>query len=321
MADGPRKASIRPATMMERIQTGVADALGLGSWDGPSEAPSVEAATIARRDALDTPVDRRSASMRAPTVMERIRETLQPVTSAIEAVGTPFDNAEMGPAKAITLVTKKPLTELLKKLHPRDFVGRMVDPSEFPNIVNAVQEGVETVPRIASHLNSVNMDLSSLDGTMGLLDIPDRFRKQMKAVGPSAFKEQPVARMRLSPSIENLEGSLSPRDTVFHEMTHLAQFLADPTRFNPTYEKAYGNIMRMVPPRWIPEPAGVPRGLGFLPYQFNPAEVGARATAARKTSGNAIPYGDAVARELQDVQGVDRDYMTRLWQRARTQIK
>lgn len=211
----------------------------------------------------------------APSVFDspwtRARRAL---TNIGESVVDPanWDRAAALPLEAITLVTRKPLTELLKRLHPRTASGQMVDPQEFPRLTGAVQEVVERFPRTASHVNSISM-LPPSSGHLGVMDVPHRITKQLQTHGPEAFRawDQPVASIQLNEVLE--QPHYTPLQTVSHEFGHVAQFLADPRGFARRYADA---------------------GTQFG-YVDNPYEVGARFTGAnqvRKAYGGP-PVTDA----------------------------
>lgn len=308
MPDGPRKASLRAPTMMERIKSGLQDTLGIPErvWGMPMPDEAIRATRgLQEAKAAKGPV------LRAPTTLERIQEGLRPVTNVLETLGSPLENAEMGPAKAITLVTKKPLTDLLRRLHPRNAQGMMVDPAEFPNITSAVQEAVERYPRVASHLNSIDTTLSGDD--FGMFVVPNQFTKQIRSMGADRFKDTwgaPVAKIQLNPVVEGINNEAI--NTVFHEFGHGAQYIMDPRRFDGTYDAATDRLVRSLP---------------NLAYALNPAETAARAIArrnvARAQGGVAEPYRRAIQQEYEGTIGGPASIdaygeMSKVWGNART---
>jgi hypothetical protein len=301
MPDGPRKASLRAPTTMERIKSGLQDVLGIpeATWGMPLPDQAIEA----RRE-LDDARAAKGPVMRAPTVMERIQETLRPVTNVVEAIGNPLENAEMGPAKAITLVTKRPMLDLLKKLHPRNAAGMLVDPQEFPNITDAVSETVTRYPRVASHLNSIDMTATGSD--LGRFVSPNQYTKQIQSMGADAYRrnwDAPIGKIELNPSIETMTGRGAPIDTLTHEFGHAAQYIADPRRFQATYDVARNSLNHGA--------GGAARFiLGDIGYKYNPAEIAARAIGARGMERYAgkrpTSYADALMAESADYLRPDK---------------
>lgn len=311
MPDGPRKASLRAPTTMERIKSGLQDTFGIPErlWGAPLPDQAIEA-----RRQIDDARAAKGPVMRAPTTLERIRDTLQPVTNVVEALGSPLENAELGPAKAITLVTKKPLTELLRRLHPRNAAGMMVDPAEFPETVDAVQGAVHLYPRVMSHLNSIAMDIPEAAEALGKIRFPNHILKQLQAIGPDLWRRNdagPVASMHLNPAIEKYGGehAWGPVSTIFHEVGHLGQFVADPRR----YDEASNNAARAL------------KDIGADPYALHPLEVSARAIGMRnvqKLGGYKVqPYGPMMQREIDPFGSGTPADLADLWKMARSGIR
>lgn len=310
MPNGPRKASLRAPTTTERIKSGLQDALGIPEalWGIPMPDRTIEATRdLADARAAKGPV------IRPSTTLEKIRDTLAPVTKVAEFLGDPLSNAEMGPAKAITLVTKRPMLDLLKKLHPRNAAGMLIDPEEFPRITDAVGEVVTRHPRVASHLNSIDMSLAGQE--LGKFVSPNQFGKQIQSMGADAYRrnwDAPIGKIELNPLIETLQLRGSPIDTLTHEFAHAAQFIADPRRFSPTYDHA-GKVVSSNASKMehllFPNPG----------YQYNPAEIAARAAGFRgmERSMGARPtnYRKAVSREA-DHHG-ELDEIANTWKSAR----
>lgn len=312
MPDGPRKASLRAPTAMERIKSGLQDTLGIPEsvWGMPQPDDTI----LAHRK-LNEAKAAKGPVLRAPTMLERIKDTLQPVTSLIQAVGTPFDNAQTGPSQAITLARRAAggagrLTgeaELLERLIPRTATGDALDYRQFPRTIDAVADLVKKYPRVASHLHGIDAgDLP--EGWAGQLQVPDRITKYIRNMGGETYRNavgDPVARIRISPTIEQETGAFGPANTLAHEFTHAAQYIADPRRFDGTYDAAKQGMHSLIPSK-VPNPG----------YELNPAEVAARAVGRRFASGPTRPsYADAIAEEVPE--GVSMDALSGAWQRSR----
>lgn len=176
-------------------------------------------------------------------------------------------------APAITLVTKKPLTALLRKMAPRNAQGQMLDPQSYPNITAGVQEIVERFPRVASHLRGIR---TGLTGARGEHIVPSHITERARRYGPEGLKGQDVGLIGIN---ENLIEPSGAYETLAHEFGHAAQFLADPRNFN----HRYGLYNR------------------HLGYEMNPYEMSARFTGKNQGArrlGQAAPAGmpDAASR-------------------------
>jgi hypothetical protein len=325
MPDGPRKASLRAPSMMERIKSGLQDVVGIpeATWG----MPMPDAAIKARRELTDAKAAK-GPVMRAPTTMERIQDTLRPVTSVLETLGNPMENAEMGPSQAITLARRAAgnlpgrLTgeaELLERLFPRLADGSPIDGRAFPKTVEAVADAVKRYPRAASHLDSISMSLPETGADLGKFVSPNQYTKQIRSMGAEAFKGtgQTVGKIELSPAIEAATGRGTPSDTLFHEFGHLGQFIADPRRFQATYDEAsrladdsLGPVAKLM--------AGGDPG-----YTFNPAEAASRAIGRRateRTAGKPVtPYRKAVQAEVSGFSGPDA--LQEMWGKARQKFE
>jgi hypothetical protein len=303
MPDGPRKASLRAPTMLERIKSGLQDVVGIPerTWG----MPMPDDAILKRRELTEN----KPTVMRAPTTLERIQDTLRPVTNVLETLGNPLENAEMGPSQAITLARRAAggvpgrLTgeaELLERLIPRTADGAAIDYREFPKTIDAVADLVKRYPRVASHVNSIDMGPMP-QGWAGAMDVPHRITNYIRNLGGDTYRAavgDPVARIKITPDIESAGlsalmgdgGTFGPAQTLAHEFAHAAQYIADPRRFDGTYDAAKAGVQQMVPSKvrgQVSDPS----------YFFNPAEVAARAVGRRFASQGPVKpsYADAIA--------------------------
>lgn len=288
---GPRDATLRAPTTMERIKSGLQDTLGIPErfWGIPDNDASIAHKRQRVEDAAA-----KGPVMRAPTTMERIRETLAPVTKVAEFLGDPLSNADMGPAKAIGLIARAKgglpgrLTgeaELLERLIPRNAAGEALDYRQFPNTINAVADAIKRYPRVASHLDSIHAGIDDAS-TLGLFDVPHRITKQIQAQGPTAYRNwnQPVGRISLNPEAIEAADAIS---TVFHEFGHAGQYIADPRRFGDLNDKAF----MLSAKDYLAQNA----------YANNPSEIAARAIGRRaegRAAGAPLSYRDAIQVEI-----------------------
>jgi hypothetical protein len=276
----------------------------------------------------------RAPTMRAATTMERIGgaldETFGPAMAALTKLAgldTPegqlqatFPNPAGALAvPAITLAKRASQSELLERLLPRNAAGEALDYRQFPRIIDAVSDIIDRYPRVASHLDSISATLDEAGGEFGKFISPNQVTKQIRTMGAPAFKEtgQRVGKLEINPAMETMGGRGAPADTLAHEFAHAGQFIADPRRFQGTYDAA-GDITEGAMSSLAKLISG-----GNAGYHQNPAEVAARAVGRRsmdRTAGRApIPYRDAVQREGAGYSTPDGLKAT--WQAARGKLE
>lgn len=219
---------------------------------------------------------------------------------------------------AITMMTKRPMGELLRRLHPTDAIGKAIDPAAFPATMDAVRGVAEQFPRVMSHLQGVAMDLPTITNEYGRLSVPQHVLDWIRQHGVEAWKalqKGEVAKMRLNPKVETAVGQGSAAQTVFHEAGHLGQFIADPYRMHATSRTAQ-NILGQADNIRYRNPD--------LAYQWDPIEVASRAIGKRgeqRLAGVArTPYPQAIEEALAP-GGLNRDTMQTLWSSARQALE
>lgn len=195
------------------------------------------------------------------------------------------ETSMMGPVgPAITMVTKKPLTELLRRLAPTDSLGMKLDPQQFPNITDAAQQVVETYPRVMSHAQSIMADLPTGGRRLGEINIPNRIAKWAQGQGTGAgdlyrrTQGDPIAKIRVNPDVESMAGR--PLETLTHEANHLAGFIMDPRTYIDTsdaMQRAYRSNFR--------QQGRSLTDSGSLAYHLDPAEVSSRIAGFRNAGG------------------------------------
>lgn len=212
----------------------------------------------------------------APTLESQLpegslaRRAVSGLKSAADWLGLSDDasveTSTMGPiGPAITMVTKKPLTELLRRLAPRTPEGRVLDPASYPNITDATSEIVERFPRVASHIYGIRTGLRDARGEHV---IPRHLTELAQQRGAAGLREQPASLININ---EQLIEKDRPYQTLAHEFGHVAQFLADPRRFDKRY-RLYGEQL----------------GYGLNPYELSTRSIG-RNQVARRAGG--LPVG------------------------------
>jgi hypothetical protein len=282
MPDGPRKASLRAPTLMERIKSGIQDTVGIPEhvWGMPMPDENI----LAQRKLTDARAAK-GPVIRPNTMLESVRDTLQPITSVVELLGDPLSMGDLGPAKAISLVARAKgglpgrLTgeaELLERLIPRNAMGEALDYRQNPNIYKALTDLIDSHPRVASHVNSIEVDPNMAAGWKAAFSSSDRITKQIQNHGAEAWKagqNGPIGIVKINPSIET-EGPGKAAESLFHEFNHAAQYIADPRRFHGTYDTMRDALNRRV----RPGPATRHQEPGYV---FNNAEIASRAVGKR----------------------------------------
>jgi hypothetical protein len=299
---------------MERIKSGIQDVAGIPErvWGMPMPDEAIEA----RRELTEN----KPTVIRAPTMLENVRDTLQPVTSVFEMLGNPLENADMGPAKAIALVARAKgglpgrLTgeaELLERLIPRNAMGEALDYRTNPKIYDALTNLIERHPRVSSHINGIEVTDQMPKGWRAAYQSNDRITKQIQTHGAEAWKNADrghVGTVKISPEIEQSGAA----ESLAHEFTHAAQYIADPRRFNGTYDEITKAVNRRVSP-------GARQQWRDPGYTFNPAEVSARAVGkrhqARADWKDKPAFKDVLRQE--GPPGVEPDELGKAWKGVR----
>lgn len=322
MPDGPRKASLRAPTLMERIKSGIQDVTGGLVPERVWGMPMPDENILARRE-LTNAAANKGPVMRAPTALERVKDTLQPLTSVADLLGDPLSAGDLGPSQAITLARRAAgglpgrLTgeaELLERLIPRNAMGEALDYRTHPNIYEALTNLIEKHPRVSSHINSIEASDTLPSSWNAAFSASDRITKQIQNHGAEAWKasgQGPVGLVKINPKIETM-GPGQAAESLYHEFTHAAQYIADPRRFNGTYDEVTKALNRRIPPG----PATQYLDAG---YQFNPAEVSARAvgTRAKQRASSRAPQNYRELTQAEGPPGVDPDEMKKVWRGVR----